>query len=84
MKVVISIFCLPYEIDDLENTLTQLKKASYYIDKKIDWCLDVTMCLADDMVDWKKSSMPKVVYLREDSLQKNIEKQITLFGQIVI
>ena len=27
MKVVISIFCLPYEIDDLENTLTQLKKS---------------------------------------------------------
>lgn len=68
MKVVISIFCLPYEIDDLENTLTQLKKASYYIDKKIDWCLDVTMCLADDMVDWKKSSMPKKFF--EDKLLK--------------
>ena len=27
MKVVISIFCLPYETDDLENTLTQLKKS---------------------------------------------------------
>jgi len=36
MKIVISIFCLPYEIDELENTLNQLKRASYYIDKKID------------------------------------------------
>ena len=68
MKVVISIFCLPYEIDDLENTLTQLKKASYYIDKKIDWCLDVTMCLADDMVNWNKSSLPKKFF--EDKLLK--------------
>ena len=68
MKVVISIFCLPYEIDDLENTLTQLKKASYYIDKKIDWCLDVTMCLADDMVNWNKSSIPKKFF--EDKLLK--------------
>ena len=68
MKVVISIFCLPYEIDDLENTLIQLKKASYYIDKKIDWCLDVTMCLADDMVNWNKSSMPKKFF--EDKLLK--------------
>jgi hypothetical protein len=68
MKVVISIFCLPYEIDDLENTLNQLKKASYYIDKKIDWCLDVTMCLANDMIDWNKSSMPKKFF--EDKLLK--------------
>jgi hypothetical protein len=68
MKVVISIFCLPYEIDDLENTLNQLKKASYYIDKKIDWCLDVTMCLADDMVNWNKSSLPKKFF--EDKLLK--------------
>jgi len=59
MKVVISIFCLPYEINDLENTLNQLKRASYYIDKKIDWCLDVTMCTATDMINWKKSSIPK-------------------------
>jgi len=68
MKIVISIFCLPYEIDDLENTLNQLKKASYYIDKKIDWCLDVTMCLADDMVNWNKSSLPKKFF--EDKLLK--------------
>ena len=68
MKVVISIFCLPYEIDDLENTLNQLKKASHYIDKKIDWCLDVTMCLADDMVNWNKSSLPKKFF--EDKLLK--------------
>ena len=59
MKIVISIFCLPYEIDELENTLNQLKRASYYIDKKIDWNLDVTMCLSDDMTNWKKSSIPK-------------------------
>ena len=44
MKVVISIFCLPYEIDELENTLNQLKKASYYVDNKIEWVLDVTLC----------------------------------------
>jgi len=68
MKVVISIFCLPYEIDDLENTLNQLKRASKYVDKKIDWCLDITMCLADDMVNWNKSSIPKKFF--EDKLLK--------------
>ena len=27
MKLVIQIFCLPYEIDDLENTLKSIKKS---------------------------------------------------------
>jgi hypothetical protein len=59
MKIVISIFCLPYEIDELENTLTQLRKSSYYLDNKIEWTLDVTMCVANDMINWNKSSLPK-------------------------
>jgi hypothetical protein len=59
MKIVISIFSLPYEIDDLEKTLTQLKVASNYISNKIEWVLDVSMSMSDDLVDWKKSSLPK-------------------------
>ena len=41
MKLVIQIFCLPYEIDDLENTLNQLRRASKYIDKTNEWIKDV-------------------------------------------
>ena len=59
MKVVISIFCLPYEIDELENTLNQLRVTSHYIDKSIDWNIDVTMCISDKMVNWDKSSINK-------------------------
>lgn len=59
MKVVISIFCLPYEIDDLENTLNQLKKSSYYLDSNTEWVIDVTMGLSDELIDWKRSSIPK-------------------------
>jgi len=88
MKIVISIFCLPYEIDDLENTLNQLKRASYYIDKKIDWCLDVTMCLSDDMINWKKSSIPKDFFTEKllklsssiDWCVKNIQTSNTIKG----
>jgi len=68
MKVVISIFCLPYEIDELENTLNQLKKASYYIDKSLDWNLDVTMCTSSEMVNWDKSSINKKYF--EDKFLK--------------
>ena len=63
MKIVISIFCLPYEIDDLENTLNQLKRASYYCDKSIDWNLDVTLCTSNEMVDWNKSSINKQYFI---------------------
>ena len=63
MKIVISIFCLPYEIDDLENTLNQLKRASYYCDKSIDWNLDVTLCTSNQMVDWNKSSINKQFFI---------------------
>ena len=59
MKIVIQIFCLPYEIDELEITLNQLRRASKYIDHSKEWIIDVCMCVADDMVNWSKSSLPK-------------------------
>ena len=68
MRIVISIFSLPYEIDELENTLTQLRKASYYLDNKTEWVIDVTLCTSNDMVNWKKSSLPKKYF--EEKLLK--------------
>jgi len=68
MRIVISIFCLPYEIDELENTLNQLKKASYYIDKDDEFVLDVTMSLSDQLINWRKSSLPKSYF--EDKFLK--------------
>ena len=62
MRIVISIFALPYEIDELEKTLFQLKRSSLYLSNDIEWVLDVTLCTAEDMVDWKKSSLPKVFF----------------------
>lgn len=59
MRIVISIFCLPYEIDELENTLNQLRKASYYVKGKNEYVLDVNLSLSDQLVNWKKSSLPK-------------------------
>ena len=63
MKIVISIFCLPYEIDDLERTLTQLKVASQYLSNKVEWTVDVTMGMSDELIDWKKSSIPKQYFI---------------------
>jgi len=63
MKIVISIFSLPHEIDDLEKTLNQLKIASNYISNKTEWVLDVSMTLSDELVNWKKSSIPKQYFV---------------------
>lgn len=68
MRIVISIFALPYEIDELENTLNQLKRASYYLSGKHEYVLDVTLSLSDQLVNWRKSSIPKSYF--EDKLLK--------------
>ena len=49
---------MPYEIDDLENTLTQLRRASYYLSGKNEWVIDITLGLSDELTDWKQSSIP--------------------------
>ena len=63
MRIVISIFCLPYEIDELETTLNQLRKASYYLSGKNEWVLNVTLSLSNQLVNWKKSSIPKQYFV---------------------
>lgn len=68
MRIVVSIFCLPYEIDELENTLNQLRRASYYLSGKNEWVLDVTLSLSNQLVNWNKSSLPKSYF--EDKFLK--------------
>jgi hypothetical protein len=63
MRIVISIFALPHEIDDLENTLNQLKRASKYLDNRHEWVLDVTLGISNDMVDWKHSAIPRSFFI---------------------
>jgi len=59
LKVVLTIFCLPHEIDDLEYVVLQLKKGSLYLSKQVTWHFEITVCTSSTMVDWKKSSIPK-------------------------
>lgn len=59
MKGVITIFILPYEIDDLHRVLHQLKRSSFYLSDNIDWTVDVTMTIGSEMVDWSESILPK-------------------------
>ena len=57
MKYCISIFCLPHEIDDLELTLNQMKKAFRYVDEE-NFILDITLALTGELTLWEHSKIP--------------------------
>ena len=61
MTYCISIFCLPQEIDDLELTLTQLKKAFRYVDEK-NFILDITLNLTGELTLWEQSKIPLNIF----------------------
>jgi hypothetical protein len=56
---VISIFCLPQELEDLALTLNGLKRNSVYLDGSINFKIDITMSLSDELTDWEKTKLPK-------------------------
>ena len=74
MKYCISIFCLPHEIDDLENTLNQLHKAFEYVDDNSKFIVDVTLALTGELNLWKEISQipPEYFFKKYDKLRKTL------------
>jgi len=68
MKGVITIFAMPQELEDLALTLNMLKRNSVFIDKSIDYKVDITMCLSDELTDWENSKLPKE-YVKERTIE---------------
>ncbi len=59
MKGIISIFVLPQELEDLAGTLERLKRNSAFITNSVEYKVEITMCLSDELTDWEKSKLPK-------------------------
>ena len=59
MKGIISIFALPQEIEDLAGTLEKLKRNSAFVDKSIEYKVEITMCLSDELTDWNQSALSR-------------------------
>jgi len=59
MKGVITIFSMPQELEDLALTLDKLKRNSAFIDNSVNYKVEVTMCLSDQLTDWEKTQLPK-------------------------
>jgi hypothetical protein len=68
MKGIISIFVLPQELEDLALTLEKLKRNSAFIDETIQYKIDITMCLSDELTDWENSKLPKE-YIKERTIE---------------
>lgn len=56
MKGLISIFALPYEIEDLHALLINLRRNMAFV--KIDMDLHLTFCLSSEMTNWEDSKLP--------------------------
>ena len=75
MKGIISIFAMPQELEDLAGTLERLKRNAAFVDKSVQYKVQVTMCLSDELTDWEKSKLPKE-YIKERTIElveKNLE-----------
>ncbi|CAB4143374.1 hypothetical protein UFOVP449_172 [uncultured Caudovirales phage] len=59
MKGVITIFCLPQELEDLALTLNTLKRNSVFLDGSIQFKVEITMSLSDELTDWENTKLPK-------------------------
>ena len=68
MKGIISIFTMPQELEDLALTLERLKRNSAFIDNSVEYKVDITMCLSDELTDWENSRLPKE-YIKDRSIE---------------
>lgn len=59
---------MPQELEDLALTLNMLKRNSVFRDKSIDYKVDITMCLSDELTDWENSKLPKE-YVKERTIE---------------
>jgi hypothetical protein len=69
-KGLISIFALPHEIDNLQTTLYNLRR-NYAITTGHEFGFDITLCLSDELTDWKYS-LPKSYF--EDKFKQITDK----------
>jgi hypothetical protein len=68
MKGIISIFVLPQELEDLALTLERLKRNSVYLDGSVQYKIDITMSLSDELTNWENSKLPKE-YIKERTIE---------------
>ena len=65
MKTQIVMHILPREIDQCYRLIHDLKRASYFLEKKDEIILDITLNLSDHYTNWEKSKLPKEFFIEK-------------------
>jgi hypothetical protein len=63
-KGLISIFTLPYEIDNLQTTLYNLRR-NYAVMTGHEFGFDITLCLSEELTNWNDSKLPRQYFVEK-------------------
>lgn len=61
--IVFSIFVFPWEIDQFERILSDLKQASCFLENDVKFTLSVTLDTSDSRIDWGNSKLDKTFFI---------------------
>ena len=70
-QIVVSLFALPHEIDQLGHMLRQLHKDYILVDKDIDWVIDISLSISDTLINWEESEIPQEYFVEKLEVLKN-------------
>jgi len=71
MKIVITSFVMPHELDDLERVLIELNKSSKYIDGS-NYEICISMSLSDYLINWNESLVSKDYFIQKFNKLKKL------------
>ena len=71
---------MPWEIDYVLLTFSQLKKSLYYIPPNVNITIDSVLNLSSNIIDWEKSKLPKEYFIENgDTLDICLNLFMTLY-----
>ena len=71
MKIVITSFVMPHELDDLERVLIELNKSSKYVDGS-NYEICISMSLSDYLINWETSLVSKDFFIHKFNKLKKL------------
>ena len=71
MKIVITSFVMPHELDDLERVLIELNRSSKYI-KGENYEFSISMSISDYLINWKESLVDKEFFIHKFNKLKKL------------
>jgi hypothetical protein len=71
MKIVITSFVMPHELDDLERVLIELNRSSKYI-KGENYEFSISMSISDYLINWEESLADKEFFIHKFNKLKKL------------